>query len=68
MSGALLNIADTDWRVPFSSFIKSSTAGPVMASMRLMPAAIDDSDTIFIIPILPVFATWVPPHSSIESP
>ena len=31
--------------------------------MRRMPAAIDDSLIILMMPILPVLATCVPPHS-----
>ena len=45
----------------------SSALGPVTASIRLMPAAIEPSLMILKKPICPVLATWVPPHSSTES-
>ena len=46
----------------------SSTALPVTASIRRIPAAILLSDKILIIPMFPVFLTCVPPHNSTEEP
>src|SRR5690606_5334155 len=46
----------------------SSAAWPVSASTRRTPADTPPSLTILNRPMSPVRATWVPPHSSTESP
>ena len=45
-----------------------STPEAETASILRMPAAIELSERIRIIPILPEFSTWVPPQNSIEEP
>ena len=50
------------------SSITDSTRVPVTASIRRIPAAIELSLRILSIPMFPVFATCVPPHSSTEEP
>ena len=67
-SGALLNSSLMPLRVSSILSMASSTLAAVIASMRRIPAAIELSLTIFIMPMLPVLATCVPPHSSTESP
>ena len=53
----------------FSSSSSSSYASLlVTASIRRTPAPIPDSETILKIPMFSVFATCVPPHSSIDQP
>ena len=67
-SGALLNIDDISRSVVDISSMVFSTASPVMASIRRMPAAMELSEMTRIMPIFPVLATCVPPQSSMESP
>ena len=67
-SGALLKSALRSLRVSWIVSNISSTFTPVNASIRRTPAATELSDMIFIMPMLPVAATWVPPQNSTDEP
>jgi len=47
---------------------QSIAAGPVSASIRRTFAALEPSEAIAKMPISAVLGTWVPPHSSRETP
>mmetsp|Transcript_40443 Transcript_40443/g.89848 ORF Transcript_40443/g.89848 Transcript_40443/m.89848 type:complete len:325 (-) Transcript_40443:1353-2327(-) len=67
-SGLTLSAPAAPLTMESSAFMCSTAAGPATASMRLMPDAMPLSLSTLKDPISDVLRTWVPPHSSMDTP